>query len=440
MSRSCRGRGRWSSTSGTSLIPRIASQSYRAVTGAWGTRRPSDPGRGPGHLRRSERAAAPNLSRDCIRARGSRHQEAARSSEGRAGRRRRRVDDGARRLVRRRRCSGVLRSRCWSTVERCSRCSWSSRRRRPCSTACPEQSRQYFAAMASTTTFLAAEREAMRDVRIAPTNDRSVVGVMNEFAFHGEHRWKDGTAGSRGAFAANGEPRPRPACSHRSGSPGRELRRVSSPSALRRDTVAASAASVLPAQGHPARHEAADLAPSARRRGQHARPRPRGDPGRLRLVELPPPRVRGRPRPLRRPRPRRRLGRATPRRAAHSTRRDRRRRDVVPLHLRLRRRLGTSSRRREGAAVNGSTSRCLRVSTVGERARPRTAVAPGATGSCSRSSPTRRTPNTTTDASGSAAPSIPNRSTLVTSRTTSATNNPSATRAINRSVGGRGGT
>ena len=29
--------------------------------------------------------------------------------------------------------------------------------------------------------FLATERHGMRDVRIGPTNDRSVVGVMNEF-------------------------------------------------------------------------------------------------------------------------------------------------------------------------------------------------------------------------------------------------------------------
>lgn len=36
-----------------------------------------------------------------------------------------------------------------------------------------------------------AERAAMSEVRIAPTNDRSVVGVMNEFAFLGEH-WFDG--------------------------------------------------------------------------------------------------------------------------------------------------------------------------------------------------------------------------------------------------------
>lgn len=39
--------------------------------------------------------------------------------------------------------------------------------------------------------FLAAEREAMGDVRIAPTNDRRVVGVMNEFAFHGEWLFKE---------------------------------------------------------------------------------------------------------------------------------------------------------------------------------------------------------------------------------------------------------
>lgn len=41
-------------------------------------------------------------------------------------------------------------------------------------------------------TFLAAERKAMSEVRIAPTNDRRVVGVMNEFALHGEWVWKEG--------------------------------------------------------------------------------------------------------------------------------------------------------------------------------------------------------------------------------------------------------
>jgi Plasmid pRiA4b ORF-3-like protein/Domain of unknown function (DUF6933) len=40
--------------------------------------------------------------------------------------------------------------------------------------------------------FLASERDEMLEVRIAPTNDRRVVGVMNEFAFHGEWLWKDG--------------------------------------------------------------------------------------------------------------------------------------------------------------------------------------------------------------------------------------------------------
>lgn len=43
--------------------------------------------------------------------------------------------------------------------------------------------------------FATTELEAMREVRVAPTNDRSVVGVMNEFAFHGEHRWHGGVNG-----------------------------------------------------------------------------------------------------------------------------------------------------------------------------------------------------------------------------------------------------
>ena len=40
--------------------------------------------------------------------------------------------------------------------------------------------------------FLETERDAMADVRIAPTNDRSVLGVVNEFAFHGELHFRDG--------------------------------------------------------------------------------------------------------------------------------------------------------------------------------------------------------------------------------------------------------
>jgi|GEM_PF-534336 len=36
---------------------------------------------------------------------------------------------------------------------------------------------------------IAAELEAMTDVRLAPTNNRQIVGVMNEFAFQGEGAW-----------------------------------------------------------------------------------------------------------------------------------------------------------------------------------------------------------------------------------------------------------
>ena len=38
---------------------------------------------------------------------------------------------------------------------------------------------------------VAAELAAMGEVRIAPTHDRSIVGVMNEFAFHGEWRFRE---------------------------------------------------------------------------------------------------------------------------------------------------------------------------------------------------------------------------------------------------------
>lgn len=40
--------------------------------------------------------------------------------------------------------------------------------------------------------FVAAELAAMGDVAIAPTNDRSTLGVMNEFAFHGELDFQEG--------------------------------------------------------------------------------------------------------------------------------------------------------------------------------------------------------------------------------------------------------
>jgi len=40
--------------------------------------------------------------------------------------------------------------------------------------------------------FLSAERGAMREVRLAPTNDRRVVGVMNELTFQAEIRYHEG--------------------------------------------------------------------------------------------------------------------------------------------------------------------------------------------------------------------------------------------------------
>jgi hypothetical protein len=40
--------------------------------------------------------------------------------------------------------------------------------------------------------FVRSELDAMRQTRIAATNDRSTVGVMNEFAFHGMVRWYEG--------------------------------------------------------------------------------------------------------------------------------------------------------------------------------------------------------------------------------------------------------
>jgi len=65
----------------------------------------------------------------------------------------------------------------------------------------------------------------MRDVPIGPTNDRSVVGALNEFAFHGEYVWKDGlrdleALSLRMASLILGP------LHHRSGSPDRELAAV----------------------------------------------------------------------------------------------------------------------------------------------------------------------------------------------------------------------
>ncbi len=73
--------------------------------------------------------------------------------------------------------------------------------------------------------FLAAERDAMGEVRIAPTNDRSVVGVMNEFEFQGEHLWKDGLEDFESLSLRLSSLILGP-LHHRAGSPDRELAAV----------------------------------------------------------------------------------------------------------------------------------------------------------------------------------------------------------------------
>jgi len=72
---------------------------------------------------------------------------------------------------------------------------------------------------------LVAERDAMSEVRIAPTNDRSVVGVMNEFAFHGEYLWKEGILDLE-ALSLRLSSLILGPLHHRSGSPDRELAAV----------------------------------------------------------------------------------------------------------------------------------------------------------------------------------------------------------------------
>ena len=62
----------------------------------------------------------------------------------------------------------------------------------------------------------------MRDVRVAPTNDRSVVGVMNEFAFHGEGHFGDGLRDLR-ALSLRMASMPLGPLRQRSGFPDREL-------------------------------------------------------------------------------------------------------------------------------------------------------------------------------------------------------------------------
>jgi hypothetical protein len=105
-------------------------------------------------------------------------------------------------------------------------------------------------------------------------------------------------------------------------------------------------------------------------------------------MELPPARARGRAHALRRPRSRRGLGRAAARRAANPPRCHRRRGLLVPVHLRLRRRLGPPDHGGEGASRRQGPPPFRRASTAGAPVHQRTVAAPGATASCSRSSTT----------------------------------------------------
>lgn len=73
--------------------------------------------------------------------------------------------------------------------------------------------------------FVEAELDAMGEALIAPTNDRSVVGVMNEFAFHGEIRWYEGV-GSLEDLAIDLAGMPLGPLRNRSGFPDRELAAV----------------------------------------------------------------------------------------------------------------------------------------------------------------------------------------------------------------------
>lgn len=73
--------------------------------------------------------------------------------------------------------------------------------------------------------FIESELEAMGEARIAPTNDRSVVGVMNEFAFHGQIRWYEGI-GTLEDLAVDLAGMPLGPLRNRSGFPDRELAAV----------------------------------------------------------------------------------------------------------------------------------------------------------------------------------------------------------------------
>ncbi len=130
------------------------------------------------------------------------------------------------------------------------------------------------------------------------------------------------------------------------------------------------------------------------RRQRHLRPGPRGDPGHVRMVELPPPRIRDRRDALRRPGPRRRLRSADRQRAAHPPRHGRDRRLDVRLPVRLRRRLEPPGHRREGPSRRGTgldgAGLHRRTSSMPTRGLRRS---PGSTSTSSKRSPTPTHPD-----------------------------------------------
>jgi len=73
--------------------------------------------------------------------------------------------------------------------------------------------------------FVEAELAAMGEIRIGPTNNRSVVGVMNEFAIHGEFLWQEGLNDFEGLSVRMASLLLGP-LDKRAGSPDRELAAV----------------------------------------------------------------------------------------------------------------------------------------------------------------------------------------------------------------------
>lgn len=88
----------------------------------------------------------------------------------------------------------------------------------------------------------------MREVRIGPTNDRRVLGVMNEFALHGEALWKEGGLQDLGALSLRLASLTLGPLHHRSGSPDRELAAVVGST----EPLATVIAFPSPAAAHPA--------------------------------------------------------------------------------------------------------------------------------------------------------------------------------------------